>query len=74
MIRMSKKEILELMTLNGWSKARLAAELDLSENIVYRWLISEDRVPGGPASILMRMWLDEARIKAKGRKPEKQPA
>lgn len=70
---MSKNEILELMKLRGWSRARLAAELDLSENIVYRWVISCDRVPGGPASILMRMWLEESRKGKKSRK-EKQPA
>lgn len=72
MIRMSKQEIEELMELRGWSKSRLAAELDLGENIVYRWL-HDDRVPGGPASILMRMWLNESRaIRANGKK--KQPA
>lgn len=58
--RMSKSEILELLELKGWKTARLAVELDLSENAVQKWL-KEDRNPSGPASILMRMWLDEAR-------------
>ena len=62
--RMTPAEIEELMKLKGWSKTRLAAELDLSENIVYRW-INEERTPGGPASILMRQWLDQARADAK---------
>jgi len=68
MSRMSKKEILELLDLKGWSKTRLAAELDLGENIVHRWIVG-DRVPGGPASILMRMWLTDAR-----KERAKQPA
>lgn len=59
--RMTKREILELMRLKGWSKARLAAELDLGENIVHRWLTEKDRAPGGPASVLMRIWLKDAR-------------
>ncbi len=70
---MSKEEIVELMTLKDWSKAKLAAELDLGENIVYRW-VNGERVPGGPATILMRMWLDEARKASKKQPLRKQPA
>lgn len=61
--RMKKDDIRELMELRGWSKAKLAAELGLGENIVYRWL-NEDRMPGGPASILMRQWLAAARAES----------
>ncbi len=71
MTRMSKEEIQELMDLKGWSKTQLAAALDVTENIVYRWF-SGDRVPGGPATVLMRLWLNEAR--ASKSKRVKQPA
>lgn len=57
---MSKDEILELMRLNGWTRTKLAANLDMSENAIARWII-EDRHPSGAASILMRQWLDQAR-------------
>jgi DNA-binding transcriptional regulator YiaG len=57
---MKKSDINELLRLKGWSKARLAAELELGENAVHKWL-AEDRTPGGPASVLMRLWLREAR-------------
>lgn len=58
------RQIQELMDLKGWSRARLAAELDLSQNAIERWFIG-DRVPGGPASVLMGIWLTAARKKAK---------
>ena len=58
--RMSVEEIEELLELKGWTKTQLAAALDLGENAVYRWL-HEDRNPSGPAAILMRMWLNDAR-------------
>lgn len=60
--RMSKDEIIELLRLNGWTRTTLAAKLHLSANAVQTW-ISEGRNPSGPASILMRMWLDEARVR-----------
>lgn len=66
---MTKREIIELMKVKGWSKAGLAAALDLSENTVHKWL-NGDRIPGGPAGILMRMWLDEARsVSLNGKEP-----
>ena len=61
--RMSSEEIKELLRLKDWTKTKLAAHLDLGENIVYRW-INGDRAPSGPASILMRQWLTEARAAA----------
>lgn len=61
MSRMSKKEIKELMKLKDWSPSKLASELNLSEHAVYKWL-NGDRIPSGPASILMEMWLTDARI------------
>ena len=61
-VTMKKNEILELLALKGWSRTQLAAELHLSENAVQKWIM-QDRNPSGPASILMRMWLDEERKK-----------
>lgn len=63
MTRMSTPEINELLALKGWSKRRLAAELSLTENTVYRWFI--DRNPGAVANALLRKWLDEARLAGK---------
>ncbi len=60
--RMKPEEIQELMQLMGWTKTKLAAELDLSENAIHRW-IEGDRNPSGPAVILMRLWLEAARKK-----------
>ena len=61
---MAPAEIRELMELKGWSETKLAAQLDLSQHAVHKWL-AEGRKPGGPASILMRQWLDQARKEAK---------
>jgi DNA-binding transcriptional regulator YiaG len=58
--RMKPSEIQELLRLKGWSKTRLAAELDLTEHSVRGWLAGK-RQATGPAAILMRMWLEEAR-------------
>jgi len=74
--QMKPAEIEELLRLKAWSRRELGAALDLSENIVHRW-ISGERTPGGPASILMRMWLNQARIeesKRLARLLESQPA
>jgi DNA-binding transcriptional regulator YiaG len=60
---MTLEEINELLELKGWSRTRLAAELDLTENAVYQWF-THRRNPGGPAVILMRIWLVEARKQA----------
>ncbi len=57
---MKPEEILELIELKNWSRTQLAAALDVTENTVHQWA-SKRRVPSGPASILMRMWLNEAR-------------
>lgn len=61
---MTKSEIQELLRLKEWSTARLAAELDCSENSVQNW-INGRRNPGGPACVLMKLWLKEAREEAK---------
>jgi DNA-binding transcriptional regulator YiaG len=60
---MTKMELDELMALNGWSKTRLAAELHLTEAAVYKWF-RMDGVPDGPTSILLRIWLEDARARA----------
>jgi DNA-binding transcriptional regulator YiaG len=57
---MNCKEIRELMTLKGWSQAELARHLDLSEAAVCRWFRDAQK-PTGPARILMRQWLAEAK-------------
>ena len=57
---MSQAEILELLALKEWGRLDLAKELDLTENTVIKWLDGTRR-PGGPAAVLMRIWLDEAR-------------
>lgn len=59
---MKPEEIQELLDLKGWSKTKLAAELDMTESSVHYWL-SGQRNPIGPAVILMRVWLQEARAK-----------
>lgn len=69
---MSPEEIQELMTLRDWSMEKLADELELSGAAVYKWL-SKRGPCSGPAAILMRLWLTEAReakknSKANGRK------
>jgi DNA-binding transcriptional regulator YiaG len=66
--RMPAEQILELLDLKGWSRVRLAAELDVTENTVHQWC-SGRRKASGPASVLMRMWLAEARAKAKKGQP-----
>lgn len=71
--RMTPAEIQELMELKSWTRVDLAHALELkSENTIYRWLSGDPEVPG-PARILMRQWLDEARAEAKT-KPGKQAA
>jgi DNA-binding transcriptional regulator YiaG len=61
---MRKHEIAELLKLLGWSRTKLAAELDLTENTVQRWFMGDHEVKG-PASVLMRQWLEEARRQSK---------
>lgn len=57
---MSCDEVQELLRLNDWTPTQLAVELDMSASAISRWL-NENRVPRGPAAILMRQWLDKAR-------------
>jgi DNA-binding transcriptional regulator YiaG len=58
---MAPCEIQELMDLRHWSRTQLAAALDVTEPTIHSWM-SERRVPGGPAVILMRMWLEQCRL------------
>lgn len=61
-IRMSPKEIEELLRLKKWSRRDLADAIGVKENIVARWLMAKtDRTPGAGTSSLMRLWLREAR-------------
>jgi DNA-binding transcriptional regulator YiaG len=61
---MPPEEVRELLELKDWSTAKLAGELDVTENTVFAWL-SGRRKAGGPARILMRQWLAEARRETK---------
>ena len=58
--KMTIAEIRELMELRGWSQRELARHLEITEGAVTRWLKGE-HPPAGPARILMRMWLIQAR-------------
>lgn len=71
--RMKREEIGELLKLKGWSRTRLAAELDLTENTIQRWFMSPNAVKG-PASVLMRQWLEECRAGKSKNGRVKQPA
>lgn len=64
----TKKDIIELMKLKGWTQAQLARELDLSEGAICRWFRG-DHSPTGPTRILLRQWLTQARDESR-----KQPA
>lgn len=57
---MVKEQILELMQLRGWSRMRLALELHVSLATVHSW-IKDGAAPEGPPSLILRLWLREAR-------------
>lgn len=57
---MKPKEMRELMALRGWTQRKLAAELEVHEASVSRWLAGDIPVVG-PPRILMQQWLDESR-------------
>ena len=60
---MTTEEIKELIELREWRRRDLAQQLDVSEAAVFKWLREETKVRG-PAGVLMRMLLDEARKEA----------
>jgi transcriptional regulator with XRE-family HTH domain len=65
-MNVSVKEIRELLRLRGWSQAELARQLGLDPSAVCLWLSSDRKqMPRGPASILMRQWLEAAREEAR---------
>jgi hypothetical protein len=67
--RMRTEEIKELMELKGWTTTHLAFHLDLTANAVAIWLMRDNDKPvKGPASVLMRQWLNEERGKMAGAK------
>jgi len=72
MNRMTPEEIRELCALKGWTMAKLAELLDVTPWSVRSWAISR-RKPLGPASVLMRLWLAEARRETPAPPPEAQP-
>lgn len=57
---MESEDILELLRLKKWSRERLAVEMDVSVAAVHAW-VRQGGSPAGPASVLMRIWLREAR-------------
>lgn len=62
MKNMKTEEIEELLRLKRWSKRKLAEELALTEDAVYRWFVAKDpSTPNPSACLLMRFWLNEAR-------------
>lgn len=62
--RISLREVRELMRLKGWSQVALSRALDRDRSTVSVWLTRERDIQG-PAAILMRQWLAEAREAAK---------
>ena len=66
---MSLDEVTELMELKGWSEAMLAGHLHYGEAAIVRWF-KRGKVPDGPATVLMRQWLAEARAQ----KPKREKA
>jgi len=64
--RMTPEEIRELMELTfAGSTTKMAYALDMTAAGVQCWL-DGTRCPRGPASVLMRLWLIEAREKSNG--------
>ncbi len=59
--RMPPEEIRELMRLKNWNTTKLATALGLTENAIAKWLMRGANGPKGPAAILMRQWLAEAK-------------
>jgi len=57
---MQKEKILELMERRGWSRMRLALELHVSLATVHSW-IKDGAAPEGPPSLILNVWLREAR-------------
>ena len=69
-VKMTPKEIVELMDLKGWSQAKLASKMQVTDGALTKWLTGVNPLPG-PVVVLLREWLDAARAKAAKRK---QPA
>lgn len=67
---MTKKEIAELMRLNSWTQAELARRVEVTEGAISLWL-SGQRPVTGPARVLLREWLTQARA---AEESKKQPA
>jgi transcriptional regulator with XRE-family HTH domain len=65
----SLEEVSELLAIKGWSRAKLAEELGVSVNWIDRWFMRDrNREPSGPACLLMRQWLADARGHAQTQK------
>lgn len=61
---LSLDDVRKLLALKGWTKVRLAQELELSEDAIHKWF-RRGHALSGPAAIIMRQWLAEARSERK---------
>lgn len=60
----TKSEILELLDLKGWSRERLAVEMCVSLSAIHKW-VRDGECQTSPASVLLWIWLRDAREKLK---------
>lgn len=60
--RVRPEEVDELLLLRDWSYARLAAEMDVTEPTVRAWMSRANPITG-PAGVLIRLWLSEAKAR-----------
>lgn len=69
-VGVTPKELNELLILKyRGRKTYLAADLDIGEAAVSKWIYNGG-CPRGPAAILIRMWLEESRKKPGGHRKE----
>lgn len=59
-LTMTLAELDELMSLKGWNQPTVAGHLNLTQSAISKWY-ERGRIPTGPAVILLRKWLIEAR-------------
>lgn len=63
-----KSEIQELLDLRGWTRSQLAEKIHVTLNTVDRWFMDGRRKRAGecagPAAVLIRLLLDQARQEA----------
>lgn len=62
---MTIADVRELLELKEWTRMDLAYNLEMTEGGVHRWF-REEYIPRGPANVLMKMWLNQARLERDG--------